>query len=335
MASASARARDRARMVRVGILAIVGLVVLAVAVYEVGKVFDIFASRYRLTTVVSSAAGLREGAPVTLAGQRVGQVSAIDFLPLEEQTEERHVAVGVAIDEGVRRQIRRDSRAFIRSQGLLGDKYIDISPGTPNTPILREGDTLTAAAVVDLENVLQTASSALDSARLVVGDLHRVTAAIAGGRGTVGRLLQDDGLYLQMTSATSELADVLRQIQDPHGTLGRLVHDPALYDHAAAAIARVDTLTAVALNGDGTLGKLLHDPALYDRAVGTVGALDSALVSFNRVLGAVEGGDGTMARLMNDPALYEQLLKAVVDLQTLIEDVRKEPGKYKPKISVF
>ena len=70
---------------RVTALVVIGSLLLAYGVYRVGKIFDVFASRYTLIMLVPSVAGLREGAPVTLAGQRVGQVKNIEFIPVERK----------------------------------------------------------------------------------------------------------------------------------------------------------------------------------------------------------------------------------------------------------
>src|SRR5688572_29034175 len=106
-----------AERVRVVILIIVGLLLLAYAMYRVGKIFDVFASRYALVTTVNSVAGLREGAPVTLAGQRVGQVKTIEFIPVERKRGAENLVLVLDISEDVKDQIRRDSRAFLRAQG--------------------------------------------------------------------------------------------------------------------------------------------------------------------------------------------------------------------------
>ncbi len=332
--AATGRNRNRARILRVGALILLGAAVIALAVWQVGKIFDVFASRYPLVTIVDNAAGLREGAPVTLAGQRVGQVAAIEFIPLERQTDEQHVRVHLSVSQDVRKQIRGDSRAYIRTQGLLGDKYVDISPGTPRQPVLLDGDTLPSAEIVDLETVMEQASTMMDSASAIIGDIHAITRSIATGQGTMGRLLTDDALYLRLTAATGELASLLRDVDRSNGTLGRLMKDPSLYDDAARAIARVDTLTGDILQGRGTLGRFVTDDALYERSVGTVTKLDSTLASVNTLLDQVNTGDGTLQRLISDPALYEQILKSVVDLQTLIQDMRENPKKYVPDVHV-
>ncbi|MGH7475038.1 MAG: MlaD family protein [Longimicrobiales bacterium] len=328
--------RDRGfgRQLRVVALLVVGLTLISLAVYQVGKIFNVFASQYTLVTLAPSAAGLREGAQVTLAGQLVGQVAAVEFIPVTRPRGANNVSIHVSVDEAVREQIRSDSRAFIRSQGLLGDKYIDIAPGSPTMPVLASGDTLPSAEVVDLESVLATAATTMVEAQAVIEEVRGITAAITRGEGTLGQLVVDDVLYQRLAGVTGELALLLQSMNRSDGTLGRLIHDPVLYERTSMTIARLDTLTNEALHADGTIGRMLRDDALYDQALGTVAGLDSALVNASALLARVNDGDGTLQRLVADPGLYDQLLKAVVDLQTLILDIRQNPDKYKPNIRV-
>ncbi|MCG8470115.1 MAG: MlaD family protein, partial [Gemmatimonadetes bacterium] len=132
--------------VRVGFVLILALVILAVGVFFVGQIGDVFGSRYRLVTLMQSASGLTRGAQVQVAGQNVGQVERVEFIrpELRPATGEA-VSVWLEINVDVRDQIRADSRARVRTQGLLGDRLIDIEPGSLDSDVLIEGDTLGAA----------------------------------------------------------------------------------------------------------------------------------------------------------------------------------------------
>ena len=141
--------------VRVGLLILVALSVLSVGVFLVGDTGNVFGERYRLVTLVRSASGLVPGAAVQLAGQTVGQVDDIRFIPPDERPESREaVAIWLAINVDVRDQIREDSRAQVRTQGLLGDRLIDIRPGSSAARILQPGDTVASAASLDYDALL-------------------------------------------------------------------------------------------------------------------------------------------------------------------------------------
>jgi phospholipid/cholesterol/gamma-HCH transport system substrate-binding protein len=322
------------RRLRVMTLIGVGALLLGYAGYRVGQTLDIFARRFEIVTHVPSGLGLREGAAVTLAGQRIGQVSRIEFIPVEQKRGEENLRLTLSIAQNVQDQVRTDSRAYLRTAGLLGDKFVDISPGTPAGRVLRPGDDIIAGRSLDLDDFMVQASDALDQATGIIANLQQLTGGLLQGEGTIGRLLHDDALYVGVTGTTTELRRTLTELNRSDGTFGRLIRDPALYHQLHGSLARVDSLGALMMYGDGTLGMLLRDDALYSRVLGTIGTADEAIADVGDFVRRMTQGEGTIQRLMTDPLLYEEFLKAVVDVQTLLNDIRLNPGKYKPNIMV-
>jgi len=131
---------------RVGLVIGVAVLVLGVAIYKLGQAANLFAKRYQLIAYLPDANGIREGGSVMVAGQLAGTVKKIEFLPVDADTT-RNLRLTLAVDAGVREQIRRDSRGKLRTMGLLGDKVFDITPGTPRTQPLKDGDTFEIADV--------------------------------------------------------------------------------------------------------------------------------------------------------------------------------------------
>src|ERR1044071_52939 len=111
---------------RVGLVIVAALAILTLAVYKLGQAANLFAKRYTLVAFLKEANGLREGGTVTLAGQLAGTVRRLEFLPVDADTM-RNRKITVAVDQSVQEQIRSDSKAQIRTMGLLGDKIFDIS----------------------------------------------------------------------------------------------------------------------------------------------------------------------------------------------------------------
>jgi phospholipid/cholesterol/gamma-HCH transport system substrate-binding protein len=325
---------QRASQVRVGLVIIVSVIVLIFGTYQVGRLFDVFASRYPLVMLVESSGGMMPGAPVTLAGQRVGQVSEVEFIPVHQRTGAANIRIRIGVNREVQDQIREDSRATLRTQGLLGDRFIDITPGSPAGRILEAGDTILAVPALDIEVVLETAARTLDNVQMIATDLQATTGGLARGEGTVGALLSDDRLYERMAAATGELALLVNTLNRADGTVSRLIHDPSMYERMETALVRLDSVGALVLGGRGTLGRLMADESLYEGMVGVVGRADTTLAGVEGfVLGMTEA-DGTIRRLMEDPALYDELLKAIVDVQNLINAIREQPREYRPDVQI-
>ena len=315
-----------------GVLIIVALALLAYGVYRIGDLFDVFADRYPIITLLTRADGLLEGAPVTLAGQRVGQVDEIEFLPVGDRR--ANLSLRLSISEDVREYIRKDSHARVRTQGLLGDRYVDIIPGSPDLPVVEPWDTIVGIDPIDIEDLLQTADRTLVAAQSTIENLRTITTRLIAGEGTLGRLLTDDELYVRVENTAAELEALLANASRQDGTLWRLIRDPTLYNQLVGADMRVDSLAGTILASEGTIGRLLHDDSVYLGLLGVIGRADTTIASLGGALGGLTDGDGSLQRLMTDPELYDQFLKAVIDLQTLINDIRLNPRRFRPEINV-
>src|SRR6266513_1622490 len=113
---------------KVGVLILVALVILAFAIIKLGQAGNLFGKRYKLVAFIGNASGLRIGGPVTVAGQLSGSIKDIKFLPPDTDTT-RNLKLIVEVNYSLREQIRQDSRAKIKTMGLLGDKAYDITVG--------------------------------------------------------------------------------------------------------------------------------------------------------------------------------------------------------------
>src|SRR5207249_658179 len=120
----------------------------------------------------------------------------IEFLPVDNDTT-RNLRVRMAIDHNLESQIRRDSRARVETLGLLGDKVIDISVGTPRYAALVPGDSITVSPQLDYQTVLAQAAGAVTDMVELTHDMRQITGGIVRGEGTLGQLLTNRALYDQ------------------------------------------------------------------------------------------------------------------------------------------
>ena len=305
---------------RVAGIIVVALGILALAAIQLGKAANIFAPRYELVVFMPSANGLREGGSVTLAGQLVGTVKKIEFLPVDLDTT-RNLRIIASVDRRLREQIRRDSKAQLRTMGLLGDKVLDISPGTPRFTVLADGDTLAVAHSVDLDAVLAKAATAVDTVVRLTADLRKITGGLTQGQGTVGQLLTNRRMYDELTSAMARANGLFASLQNPNGTFGRMLNDPALYVRMTSAISSLDSVLVAVNSNQGTMGRLLRDTTLYTNLVGISQGADS-------LMSMLSNPDGFMGQMLTDQTLYDQLNKLVTDLSAVLADVRRDPRRY-------
>jgi phospholipid/cholesterol/gamma-HCH transport system substrate-binding protein len=307
---------------KVGALIAISIVIMAVAILKLGDAGNLFGKRYRLVAYVASASGLRVGGPVTVAGQLAGSIKEITFLPVDLDST-RNLQIAVEVNTSLREQIRKDSRAKIKTIGLLGDKAFDIGVGTPGSRTLHEGDTLVIAPSIDYEAVVLQASGAIKEVVALTRDLSKVTAGINRGDGTLGQLVTNRQLYDQLNTTLARTSSLMARLENPRGTIGRLLDDPALYTSLNRTIASTDTLISSINSGRGSMGKLLHDDTLYVHLVSIVSRADS-------LMNTMAGGKGTIQKLFTDQQLYDQLVKTVTELNNVLIEVRRDPRRYTP-----
>ena len=313
---------------KVGAMIIVAIGVLTLAMFKLGEAANLFAKHYQLVALLPSVNGLRVGGSVTVAGQLAGTVSAIEFLPPDADTT-RNLRVTVEIDQSLQQQVREDSRARIRTLGLLGDKIVDISPGTPRYAVLPQNDTLQVETALDYEAVLVQASGAVSDMVQLTRDLRGITGGLARGEGTVGQLLTNRSLYDELNGTLARTNTLLTRLQAPNGSFAKLLDDPAMYQNLTGMIGSVDSLVRQMRSENGTVGKLLANDSLYTHLIGITSGADSLLKQLSH-------GNGLASKMLNDQQLYEQLTKTITDLNAILADVRKNPKKYtKGMITVF
>jgi phospholipid/cholesterol/gamma-HCH transport system substrate-binding protein len=305
---------------RVGLVIVAALGILTMAVYKLGQAANLFAKRYDLIAFLKEANGLREGGTVTLAGQLAGTVKKIEFLPVDADTN-RNLKITLAVDQSVQDQIRRDSKAQIRTMGLLGDKIFDITPGTPRASVLHSGDTIAVSPALDYEQVLAQAAGAVGDVVSLTKDMRELTGGIVRGEGTLGQLITNRQLYDQLTGTLSRTNTMLARLQNPNGTVGRLLDDPMLYTQITGMLASTDSLLRSVNSTKGTLGMALHDTVLYTNLMRMSTGADSLM----RML---TNGNGTASKLLTDQTLYDQLNKLITDLNAVLADVRRDPSRY-------
>ncbi len=272
----------------------------------------------------------------------------------------RFVEIQFQIRDQYINRLSIDSEVSIESKGLIGDSYIDISPGTYGVPPTRSGDSYVIEGVrttgfreimtgandvvanfgvlsdqfknialkinpdqvgAGLADTFKNIQSTLNEARTTFAHATETIDALRTGDGTVARLVSDPTAYQRMIEALEKFNKIAAQIQDGSGTLAKLIQNPELFDHANETLRKAEVVMDRIEKGEGTLGKLSRDTAMYDRAT-------QAIEKFAGFLEQIDKGEGTIGKLYKDPSLYNNLDHATAEITKLIYDLRQDPKKY-------
>jgi len=305
---------------KVGVFFIVGLVIL-LAVFEFVGEIPFLRKEYTLKTYFKSVGELKEGNPVKLQGVEVGKVSAIRIV-------DGKIEVTMRIKKDV--PVRTDSVATIKLTSLLGTSYINLTFGSPTSPLATPGSVLASREPADISEMLVKLESAISSVESTVGSiesvftenrekldsiltgLDSVFGSMSRGEGTLGKLLKDDSLYNEGKQVLANLREISASIKEGKGTLGKLVKDEALYNETKKTMENLGNLASRLNSSQGTFGKLMNDDTLYDQAAQAATKLNSILDKINR-------GEGTLGKLVSDDSLYFDTKNAVKRVERSID----------------
>lgn len=349
--------------VKTGIFILIALILFAGGVLMMGDKTKMFVPKGTLAVIMTDVAGLKTGAPVWLAGVDVGLVTDIRF---EHPEANNQVEITLQISRSALKKIGNDSRVTIKTRGLMGEKYVDITPSrfySENPPIRVTGE-----GVTRIDDVMQKAGSSFDRLNSIMekvdrgeGTLGKLTTdkklydnlavlsaelkiladTINRGEGSLGRLMRSNEPYDKIIAILGRADATLTDIQSADGTLGRLVRDRELYDKmvrladkSSLAADDMRELKKILTSKDNTIGKLLTDKELYDRGVALVNRADSAVKSFEEVGNRLHGKEGSAGRILNDRDAYDKMLIMLDSIDALINDIKANPKRY-VKLSLF
>jgi len=284
---------------RVGILVVATITILIIFILGVSGGIPIFQHNATYRTHLAAADGLKKGDEVRLAGKLVGKVDSVDFGSVPASKDDKPIVVTMVVDaKEVEGRIRRDSQAVLAQQGFLGDRVIDITPGTRNTEPIPDGGDIPSADQSGLAQVFQGASDILVQFNTVGKQLQELMDNINQGKGTVGKLLHDDALYVNLNRAVLEFQDVGARVTKGDGTLAKLLNDPKLYKDLQAAVDNVQGMVSDVRNGKGTLGKFVTDDQFYKQANEVLAKFNSTTEKLDKIAGDIEAGRGSLGKFI-------------------------------------
>jgi phospholipid/cholesterol/gamma-HCH transport system substrate-binding protein len=311
-----------------------------------------FTRKITLRAYIDNAGGLRDGAPVRLAGVDIGNVTGIRIVEGKPMTP---VEVTMKVNTKYSFNLRKDSVTMLATAGVLGETFVDVDSTTAKGPPATDGDTLAAKNQPDIQDVVRASQGTLQNMDALLKRVDRIVAFVESGQGSIGKVIYDPALYNQLNATVAEFKGLVDDIQSGKGSLGPLLTSDEAYKKAMAAIDKVNVLIDDLQQGKGSAGKLLKDPELYDNANKTIANVRQMTDDINAGKGAfgkmthdqefaarlqttinnlaalserLEKGEGTAGMLFKDPALYNNSNQMLVETRELVKAIRENPKKY-------
>lgn len=258
------------RTLIVGLFVTLALTIFIISIYLVGRKENIFGSTISVSAIFDDVKGLREGDKVRLSGIDIGTVNSIWFLS------DNRVIIQMNLIEEAVEFVRKDARATIANEGLMGSKVVMILPGSLMSKPVIEADTLETIEQVDIDDIMRDVKRSSENISVVSNELISITQKINRGDGIFGKIFTDTS-FTQNLGATSEnitqitrnLIGLSDKVNQGQGIVGKLFADTILTGQIDSA---GHNLNQIALNileiteqinkGQGVFGRLFTDTAL-------------------------------------------------------------------------
>ena len=338
---------------RVGVFVLVALVAGIGMIYALGARARLFEARYVVHAEFTEVSGLAEGATVRLAGVQIGRVKAVHLPP--------HPGGKVRVDLAIARRfsdrVRKDSVARIETQGLLGDKIVEVSVGTTDAPPTKDGDVIASRDPTDFSKIvgqgaetvknvaalaeslkvtadslkqsklIEDASATIASARKVTDQVGRIVTEVEKGRGWAHTLVYEEPVALRkMNDVIATTQKLLDRVERGEGAAGVLTSDQSTaaakrFVAAMEKLARMSEQPGTA--DEGLVPALLFDPK-YKNVLE-----DLKVVTHNlrEVSDRLVGGKGTLGGLIKDEPADASIHQASRDLQAALANLKEITAK--------
>ncbi len=313
---------------KVGMVISIALALLLLTVFFAGGIQDLFSSEVVIKAQIKDVKGLRRDAPVWVSGIEIGFVKNISL------NSQYGTLVTMLIQKSALPYIRNDSYANVITQGLLGDKYIELTGGTLEAGQIKPGSIINGAAQLEVKDLVEASAKSMAKVTEFVNKVDMILEHFEKSEGTVAKLLKDPALYDNLKQSSKTLLAILKDFKESEGSAQMFIKDPSVYNNMLAASSSLEKFSRTMNEGNGTLKRFAESHEIYDN-------LNSASRKLASVLSEIDSGEGPAGVLVKDKELAAQLKETVtglreelLELKALTMDIKTHPKKYF-KFSIF
>jgi phospholipid/cholesterol/gamma-HCH transport system substrate-binding protein len=270
---------------KLGIFVTVGTAFLILALYLIGSKKQLFSDTVKINAVFHNVDGLRSGNNVRFAGITVGTIDKINI------TSDSNVVVTMLIDKESLKFIRKSSIADIGSDGLMGNKLVNILPGKDDLTVLIENDTIFSKSPIATDDIIRTFSNTNDNVLGISQDLKAITKRINENK-VIWKLLEDtitsnqiknsvrnmEAMTSNATAITTDVEDLLNDIKNGKGAIGKVMSDDKTAEELEDILKNLKDATDTAKLALHHMHEFMRDLNILPGPLGVL-ARDTAMAS--------------------------------------------------------
>jgi phospholipid/cholesterol/gamma-HCH transport system substrate-binding protein len=299
------RSTKNTRAFVVGIFTFIGIAILVVTILTLGGQQKTFQKSIMVRAVFDDINGLQKGNNIWFSGVKIGTVKKISFVGNSQ------VEVDMNIDEKSKQYIRKNAKARISSDGLIGNKIIVIYSGASKSPSVEDGDLLGVEKAMNPDEMMSTLQANNNNLFAITTDVKGITKEIAAGKGTVGKLLTDETL-----------------INDLHLTMLRLRRASMNAERLSASVASF----AAQLNKKGTLAnELVTDTTVFSKLKATATQIENVAKNASVVVDNLNNTSSQLGNSLNNKSTPVGMLlndeDVAADIRVILSNLQSASQK--------
>ncbi|MDA3953294.1 MAG: MlaD family protein [Bacteroidales bacterium] len=323
---------------KLGFFVAIGIVLFIFGIYYIGSQVNLFSKKFQVSGIFTDISGLKVGNNVRFSGINIGTVSQVQII------NDSLVSVDLSIQEGIRQFIRKDSKIEIGSEGLMGNKIVNIYSGNIHTANVEEGDILGTIEVVKIDNILRQLNSSSINTVIITKNVAEITEKINRGEGAFGKIFADESFATNLSkiakktaSLTENVAEITDKMSKEKGTIGMLLSDTILakkiYEAGENLQKSTDNLVKITNqvnSGQGIFGEIFTDTTFTSGLSRTGKNLDytaekTKILSENlvKITDEINEGQGLINRLIYDTAFADSIEIAVQNVNKGAKEVEE------------
>jgi len=280
-----------------GFFVLVGIILFIAGIFLVGSKNEMFTKTFGITAKFTNATGLKAGSNVRYNGVKVGIVKAVALI------NDTLVQVDMMIEQSKRSFILKTAIASIASDGLMGDKIVNISAGKNPGLQVQDNDMLQANNPLVTDQVLQTLSQSNENIKVITDNLKKITSDLNSNNGSVQLLYKDSLMAKNLKQSFTNLGAITGKVLDVSNSL--------------------QNITSQIQNGNGALGEILNDTSLannltytFDKLKETSDALNIASGKLSETIQHANSGKGALNMILTDTVFSATVQQSMLNIKS-------------------
>ncbi len=292
--------RSHKRNIILGLFVVLGIALFVYGIFQVGTREEMFKKTITVTTTFSNTNGLKAGSNVRYNGVKVGNVKAVTLI------NDTTVQVDIKVEENKRPYILKNVIASIASDGLMGDKFVNLTANTSgagNAAMIENGDMIESKNPLNTDEVLQTLNATNENIKVISENLKELTSSLSSENGTIQALYKDPQMATNLKSSFSNLNLITNKVLTVSNNLQQITYQIQ--------------------SGKGTIGEILNDTTLGNNLASTLSKLKATADDLNKVSGQlsvtmehVNSGDGAVSMVLTDTAFSSSFRQSILNIRS-------------------